>query len=45
MANNEANDEEKASFLANQFQNVFTTKSPLRQTYQATLKNHTHRSM
>ncbi len=45
MANNEANDEEKASLLANQFQNVFTTESSLRQTYKATLKRHTHRSM
>ncbi len=40
MSNNEASDEEKASFLANQFQNVFTTESSLRQTYKATLKGH-----
>ncbi len=32
MANNEANDEEKASVLPNQFQTVFTTESSLRQT-------------
>ncbi len=45
MSNNEANDEEKASSLANQFQSVFTTESSLRQTYKATLKSHKHRSM
>ncbi len=41
VANNEAY-VEKALFLANQFQNVFTTESSLRQTYPATLKSHTH---